>query len=97
MALSKNIVLNNGLTVQNAYIRIDTVNGYKGRLDISVNSYVSQQDFQNGSGYLEQNMYNFVPSVEDNSPNFIRQGYEYLKTLPGYQGATDLLDKGQTV
>ncbi len=61
MAISKNIVLSNGLTVNNAYIRIDTVNGYKGGLDISVNSYVSQVDFEGGKGYLEQKMYNFVP------------------------------------
>ena len=89
MALSKDIILNNGLTVPNAYIRIDTVSGYKGGLDISVNSYVSQEAFNNGQGYLEQKIYHFIPSVEDTAPNFIKQGYEYLKTLEEYADAVD--------
>lgn len=95
MALSKNIILQNGLEVENAYIRIDTVNGYKGSLSISVNSYISQEAFQNGQPYLEQNIYHFVPSVEDNAPNFIKQGYEFLKTLDEYEDAIDILEKDQ--
>ena len=89
MALSKTIILNNGLTINSAYIRVDTVNGYKGDLQISVNSYISQQDFNEGKVYLIQKFYNFVPSVEDNAYNFIKQGYEYLKTLPEYEDAVD--------
>lgn len=89
MALSKTIVLNNGLTMGNAYIRIDTVSGYKGGLDVNVNSYISQQDFIDGKGYLEKKIYNFVPSVEDTAPNFIKQAYEHLKTLPEYVDAID--------
>jgi hypothetical protein len=54
MDLISPIILDNGLTVTNAYIRIDTINGYKGGLQISVNSYAIQADFQNGKGYLEQ-------------------------------------------
>lgn len=96
MAISKNIILNNGLEVNNAYIRIDTINGYKGGLDISVNFYTSQGAFTSGKGYLEQKMYNFVPSVIDTSANFIKQGYEYLKTLDEYKDAVDVLDEGQT-
>lgn len=92
MAISKNIILNNGLTVENAYIRIDTINGYKGGLDISVNSYISQIDFIGGKEYLDQKIYNFIPNIEDNASNFIKQGYEYLKSLEEYNGAIDLLD-----
>ena len=79
MALSKTITLNNGLKIKDAYIRIDTVNGFKNGIDISVNFYVSQETFNNGQGYLEQRMYNFVPSVEDTAPNFIKQGYEFAR------------------
>ncbi len=95
MALSKNIVLGNGLTVDNSYIRIDTISGYKSGLDISVNSYVSRQDFKDGKGYLEQKFYNFVPNVDDNAKNFIKQGYEYLKTLDEYKDAISILEEGQ--
>ena len=96
MALQKTIILDNGLTATNAYIRIDTINGYKGGLQISVNSYAIQADFQNGKGYLEQKLYNFTPSVADDSKNFIKQGYEYLKTLTDFQDAADVLETGQT-
>lgn len=95
MALQKTIKLNNGLEVQNAYIRIDAVSGYKGGLDISVNSYVSQSDFQEGKGYLEQKMYHFVPSVANQSSNFIKQGYEYLKTLDDFKESIDVLETEQ--
>lgn len=96
MAISKNLTLSNGLTISNAYIRIDTVSGYKGSLQISVNSYSSQQDFQNGKGYLDQKIYNFIPSVVDGSANFIKQGYEYLKTLDDYKDTTNVLEDNQT-
>lgn len=81
-----------GFEVPETYIRIDTISGYKGGLDISVNSYASQSAFEANEGYLEQKKYTFVPSVEDDSPNFIKQGYEYLKTLSEYADAVDVLE-----
>ncbi|HBS43934.1 MAG TPA: hypothetical protein DEA91_04655 [Paenibacillus sp.] len=92
MALKKNIVLKNDLQVKDAYIRIDTVSGSKDSLNISVNSYVSQDAFNNGKGYLEQNFYTFTPSVKDDSANFIKQGYEFLKSLTEYNGSVDVLE-----
>ncbi|WP_094603465.1 hypothetical protein SPSIL_015230 [Sporomusa silvacetica DSM 10669] len=89
MALQKTIALSSGLTADNAYIRIDTVSGYKGQITISVNSYVSQAEFTGGQGYLEQKMYLFVPSVADDALNFIKQGYVYLKTLTEFVDAVD--------
>jgi hypothetical protein len=89
MALSKTINLQNGLTVSNAYIRIDSIAGNKDILTISVGSYVSQQAFQEGRACLEQKTYSFTPSLEEGSANFIKQGYEYLKTLDEYQDASD--------
>lgn len=89
MAFTNKVVLENGLIIEDAYIRLDTVNGYKGRLDISVNSYVSQSDFQIGKGYLVQKIYNFMPSVADGASNFIKQGYDYLKTLEEYETSVD--------
>lgn len=89
MAISKTINLQNGLTVEDAYIRIDTVARNKDLLTINIKSYVSKQAFQEGRSYLEQKIYSFTPSVEENAPNFIKQGYEYLETLEEYQDAID--------
>lgn len=95
MALEKTLEIN-GLTVTNSYNRIDTVNGYKGSLSISVNTYASQGSFTSGTGYLKQKIYTFVPSVSDSAANFIKQGYIYLKTLDDFKDAADVLESGQT-
>lgn len=97
MAISKNITLANGLTINNAYIRIDTVKGFKGGIDYSINSYASQDAFKNGKGYLEQDILHFVPSVLDNAPNFIKQAYEDAKKTDKYGGGIDILEEAQTV
>lgn len=97
MAISKNIELSSGLKIDDAYIRIDTVNGYKGGITISVNSYISQKAFKCGKNYLDQKFYSFVPNVDNNSENFIKQGYSYLKMLEEYKDATDVLEEGQII
>lgn len=95
MAITKNIELNTGLLVENAYIRIDSLSGCKENLSMSVNAYLSQEDFTQGKAYLEQEIHSFTPSVEDGSENFIKQGYTYLKTLQKYLNAVDVLENGQ--
>ena len=96
MGLSKNITLNTGITVNNAYFRIDTINGYKGGIDYGVNCYNSREDFLNGKSYLEPTKYyHFIPDVTDMGKNFIKQGYLALKKETDFSGATDVLEKGQ--
>lgn len=92
MAFEMKITTGAGVVINNAYVRVDTVCGYKFGLDISVNSYVTQEAFEGGQGYLEQKFYNLIPSVEDDAPNFIKQGYIYLKTLPEFEDAIDVLE-----
>lgn len=92
MALEKKITLKNGLEVDNAYIRIDTISGYKGNLDISVNSYLSKKDFEDGKELLSQKFYKFSPETNSNSKEIWTQGYEFLKTLKEYEGSIDILE-----
>jgi hypothetical protein len=82
----------NGIVVNGAYARIDSISGFKGGIDFSLNFYVSQSEFTDGNGYFKQKMHHFVPSVEDDAPNFIKQGYEYLKTLNEFENAIDVLE-----
>lgn len=89
MALQKTLILKSGLGVADAYIRIDTVSGCKDSLSISVNSYISQDGFTSGNYPVQQDSFNFTPSVADDSANFIKQGYEHLKTLDNFIGAID--------
>lgn len=92
MALLKNVTLPNGLAVPAAYIRIDSISGFKSQITVSVNYYVSEQSYRDGSSYLHQEFYSFVPNLEDGAVNFFKQGYEYLKTLPEFEGAIDIED-----
>jgi hypothetical protein len=87
--------LDNGLTVEQAYGRIDTVSGYKGKLTISVNFYASRDAFLSGKNYLQQELYDFVPSVANGSENFIRQGYFEIKKLGQFKGNSDVFELGQ--
>jgi len=89
MAISKNINLNNGLEINDAYLRICLLSGNKDNININLCSYLSQEAFQQGKEWLEIKEYNFVPITTDTSSNFIKQGYDYLKTLDEYKDSVD--------
>jgi hypothetical protein len=50
---------------------------------------IEDRRFSNQEYVIQYLKYNFIPEVEDNSENFIKQGYEYLKTLEEYEDAAD--------
>ena len=94
MALKKtiNIQYNSGLTmpIENVYIRINSYTGTKGSISIYVGKYISYQHFLDNKESLEPiKIYTFNPNISDESDNFIKQGYEYLKTLEEYKDAVD--------
>lgn len=101
MAISKTLQLLNRLTAPDAYIRVDTVAGYKGKITASANVYLSRAAFfgqapfitANGDpdpqGYLEQIIFDFAPDVSETGKNFIEQAYVALKRQPRFSGAID--------
>jgi coenzyme F420-reducing hydrogenase gamma subunit len=92
MGLQKTIVLNSGITVENAYIRIDTINGFKKEITISVNKYISRDAFYSGCPYLEQTeFYKFTPNTLIDAKEIFTQGYDYLKST-NYSQAIDVLE-----
>lgn len=92
MALKILVTADSGLTVENSYARIEWFNGSKEAMGFSLNYYVSQEALQEGKSMITQKMFSFRPLVNIDSDNFIKQGYEYLKTLPEFEGATDVLE-----
>lgn len=81
-----------GISSNNAYAKIESVNGNKDLLDILVAFYLNQESRTNNKSYIEIKNYLFKPNMSETSENFIKQGYEYLKTLDEYRDAIDLLD-----
>lgn len=78
--------------LENAYIRIDNLGGNKNKITLDIGIYTQKDGIKIMSDNQE-----FMPSVFDISTNFIKQGYEYLKTIDKYKNAVDLLDEGQSV
>ena len=68
-----------------AYIKIESLTGTKEMMSFDV-SFTSQN---NGAIRNKNFSYSFVPAVSEGSENFIKQAYEYLKTLPDFAGATN--------
>ena len=97
MALQRNINLNSGIQITNGYSRIDSISGSKNGITFTLNSYLNRQAYENGKEYIEHRELSFIPSVKDNSSNWIKQSYNYLKTLEEFKDAVDLLDEGQVV
>lgn len=76
-------------TISTAYIKIISVEGSKGSINIVVGIYKDDK-------LIITKTYTFTPSVQDSATNFIKQAYEYLKTLNDFRDATDVLESGQT-
>lgn len=72
-------------TIQDAYYKIDSINGTKDQIEIKVAIY---KDSLKQVSYAVK-AYKFTPIVDEESLNFIKQGYEYLKTLEEYADAVD--------
>lgn len=83
MALTKDVVLNNGLVAPQAYIRVEEINIYKGKMSFEVKKYTdtSKPYFSTDSISCEYNL---------NGDNPYIQAYEHIKTIPEYQGAKDI-------
>ena len=96
MAFIMEVELDNGLIVPNSYVRVNAVGGGKHGCVIELQYYANRSAFLNGKKPIQvDSSKNFVPSTDDNAPNFIKQAYLYLKTLPEFNDATDVLEEGQ--
>lgn len=74
--------------LNDCYLAITNTSGNKNGIDLELSIYRDSEK----NVVVEKKYYKFIPSVADNSDNFIKQGYEYLKTLDEYKDAVDLLD-----
>lgn len=72
------------LEVPDAYWRVEKIEATK----TEANCFVSiNKKTDNVFSLIEQKRYTFI--VDLNGKNFIKQAYEYLKTLPEFAGAVD--------
>ena len=88
MALRKNLTITKEnmsgvLSYGDAYWKVSTVSGDKETLMVSVVVLTSSK-----SELLDERAYWFTPDLD--GPNFIKQAYEHLKTLPEFADAADV-------
>lgn len=72
------------IKIENAYIKIDKIEGNKNLLNLHVGIYKSSDCKM----LLKNRMFEFDNILLD-SDNFIKQGYLFLKTLPEFANAID--------
>jgi hypothetical protein len=81
MALKKNFE-HNGMKVVDGYLKVINVNGDKNRV-AAVLSYAVDQSHD----LIKTQQFSFVPNMD--AGNFIQQAYKYIKSLNGFEDATD--------
>lgn len=78
--------------IEKCYCKIDNLKGNKENISFKLFIYNSTKN-----KLINIVSYNFKPNVSNDSDNFIKQAYIYLKTLPEFANAIDLLDEGQVI
>lgn len=81
-----------GISLEEAYIKVENTSGNKELLYITVLVFLNDTARKEGKSPIEQYSYSFVPKVTDDAPNYHKQAYEYLKSLPEYADAIDVLE-----
>ena len=89
MAIQLTIQTPHGLTITDSYVKIQTVGGGKDRAVIELFYYVNQAASKDGLEPLVRTYHDFIPSVAIDADNFIKQGYDHVKTLPEFASAID--------
>lgn len=79
------------IVIDKAYIKIISIEGNKEQLKMCLGTYKTSNKEQ----LITTEYISFKPNVTHAGDNFIKQGYDYLKTLPEYAGAVDILEEGQ--
>lgn len=81
--------LSSGIEVKESYARIQSIDGDKEKMSLMLFYYKDHGSFAEGKAPFFHQQYAFEPSVADDAPNYHKQGYEFIKTLPDFANAID--------
>lgn len=79
-----------GINLEEAYVKIENTNGNSEQQQVIIFIYANESARISKKNPVDQKDYTFQCSVEEGAPNFIKQGYDYLKTLPEFTAAIDV-------
>lgn len=86
MALINDIELENGLSVEGAYLRIVNFSGTENNVNFVLNVYASVNAFNEERPPITSFSYRID---YDKNRNLFSQMYDYLRTLPEYEDAVE--------
>lgn len=98
MAIQINFIAPSGVVATEAYVYIGSLTEESGeKITTQIDIYYSKENKDNNQLPIYTDVVSFKPDTTDKANNYRKQGYEYLKTLPNYSGAIDVLEDGQEV
>lgn len=84
-----------GMTIENAYHRLDSLMSEGGSCKASLNKYVSRESYLNSQGFLEQEQVIFPIVYGSDVGSDKNQGYEYLLSLEENNNVVSVFEEGQ--
>ncbi len=85
MAL-KGTTTTKGVTVTDAYLKVDKIAGNKTEVRAHWVIMANSDSLMSIPGGMVQ----FTPDIASGADNFLAQAYNHMKTLPEFEGATDV-------
>lgn len=94
VGLEMTVLSDSGIVVENAYHRLDYIEGKQEVISFNVKTYPSYSDFLKNKKLtpLTSKYYFFKPNLNQDSDNLFKQSYDHLKSLGEYNTATDVID-----
>jgi len=85
MALKKDIILDSGIEISEAYIEIDRIEAYKDYVKIHGSVYISKLAKESGKSPIKY----INAKIDQDNSEYIPLAYAALKTVEGFEDATD--------
>lgn len=94
MGFLKNIKLDNGVSVEGAYHRINWIQGDQNEIHFDLASHVSRDFFKNNKSVdpLEIKRFSLDSDTSKESNNIFKQCYAYVKNTPDYGDVIDVFE-----
>jgi len=87
------MILTTPKTITNGYVKVESFNSVSDSQMLANITYRVNKDDET---WYKEESYICPLDLSDDAKNPKKQIYEYLKTKPEFQGATDILENGQT-
>lgn len=95
MGLVAKIELDSGLVAENAYIRVESLNGTKTEMLVTASVFANEQAAKSGRPALQMLYEHMQPRLGDDDLSLWTQAYERLKLIPAISRFADELSVQQ--